>query len=128
MNQVLRKKINVLVHLANADGHFDVSEKAFLKDLLQEHGIDHHRLDSLKPENIDDVHTIVEKEQVLYWALQLIKADGEIHDDELAFCKAMALKLKFVPGVIDEYAHKQLPEFQVFKKEVDPFKMFSVRD
>jgi tellurite resistance protein len=128
MNQILKKKINLLVHLANADGHFDVSEKAFLKDLLVEQGVDHKKLESFQLDSMDDVHTIVDKEQVLYWAIQLIKADGEIHDDELAFCKAVALKLKFVPGVIDEYAHKPLPEFAVFKKEVDPFRLFSVRD
>jgi tellurite resistance protein len=128
MEQALKVKINLLIHLANADGTFDVSEKAFLKDLLKEKGVDHKKLELFETQDLSAVHTIVDKEQVLYWALQLIKADGEIHDDELAFCKAMALKLKFVPGVIEEFAHKPLPEFAVFKKEVDPFRLFSVRD
>jgi len=128
MNQALRNKINILVQLANADGHFDINEKAFLKDLLQEQGVDHKKLETLQAGNLEDLASIVEKEQVLYWGLQLIKADGEIHQDELAFCKAMALKLKFLPEVIDTYAHKELPDFATFKKETSPFKMFSVRD
>jgi uncharacterized tellurite resistance protein B-like protein len=128
MDQVLRRKINLLIHLANADGHFDVSEKAFIKDLLIERGIDHHKLENFESAGLGDLHTIVEKEQALYWALQLIKADGAIHSDEIAFCKAIAFRLKFLPEVIDEYLTKELPGFTVFKKEVDPFRTFTVRD
>jgi hypothetical protein len=126
MDQVLKKKIGVLIHLANADGKFDPSEREFLNGLLKERGIENINLDTISSQNVD-INAIVEKEQILYWALQLIKADGIIHTDELAFCKAMALKLKFLPAVIDEYANKNLPDFPVFKQEINPFKMFSTR-
>jgi uncharacterized membrane protein YebE (DUF533 family) len=128
MDQVLRRKINLLIHLANADGHFDVSEKAFIKDLLTERGIDHRKLENFETAGLEDIHAIVEKEQVLYWSLQLIKADGTIQADEIAFCKAIAFRLKFLPEVIDAYVSKELPEFTTFKKEVDPFRTFTVRD
>jgi uncharacterized tellurite resistance protein B-like protein len=128
MDQLLRKKINLLVHLANADGNFDVSEKAFIKDLLTEKGVDHKQLDAFVAGSLEDMHTIVDKEQALYWALQLVKADGVIHIDELAFCKAIAFRLKFLPEVVDEYVMKDLPEFAVFKKIVDPYRTFTVRD
>ena len=128
MNQALKQKLNVLIQLANADGHFDVTEKAFIKDLLTEQGIDHRALEAFELGNLKDIHTLVEKEQVLYWAIQLMKADGAIHADEIAFCKAVAFRLKFLPEVIDAFAVKELPEFSVFKKEVDPFRTFSVRD
>lgn len=128
MDQVLQKKINLLIHLANADGHFDVSERAFIKDLLTQKGIDHKNLDAFEKGNLGDVHTIVDKEQALYWALQLVKVDGVIHTDELAFCKAVAFRLKFLPEVVDEYVKKDLPEFSVFKKAVDPYRTFTVRD
>lgn len=128
MDQVLQKKINLLIHLANADGNFDVSEKAFIKDLLTERGIDHKKMEAFERNNLHDIQTIVDKEQALYWALQLVKIDGVIHIDEIAFCKAIAFRLKFLPAVIDEYANKDLPEFSVFKKEVDPYRTFTVRD
>jgi uncharacterized membrane protein YebE (DUF533 family) len=128
MDQVLQKKINLLIHLANADGHMDVSERAFLKDLLTEKGIDHRNLDDFEKRGLEDVHTIVDKEQALYWALQLVKVDGVIHTDEVAFCKAVAFRLKFLPEVVDEYVSKDLPEFAVFKKAVDPYRTFTVRD
>lgn len=128
MDQVLQKKINLLIHLANADGHMDVSERAFLKDLLTEKGIDHRNLDDFEKRGLEDVHTIVDKEQALYWALQLVKVDGIIHSDEVAFCKAVAFRLKFLPEVIDEYINKDLPDFTAFKKAVDPYRTFTVRD
>lgn len=129
MNQVLEKKINILIHLANADGHFDVTEKAFIKDLLTERGVNHKELnDALAKDSLHAIHTIVDKEQALYWALQLMKADGVLHTDELAFCKAVAFRLKFLPEVVEAYKDKELPEFMVFKREVDPYRNFSVRD
>lgn len=129
MNQVLEKKINILIHLANADGHFDVTEKAFIKDLLVERGVDHKQLDeALSKDSLKDIHTIVDKEQALYWALQLVRVDGVLHTDEIAFCKTVAFRLKFLPEVVDAYKDKALPEFNVFKIEVEPFRTFTVRD
>jgi uncharacterized membrane protein YebE (DUF533 family) len=129
MNSVLEKKINILIQLANADGHFDVTEKAFIKDLLMEQGVNHKELkDRLAKDGLKDIHTIVEKEQALYWALQLAKADGMVHTDEIAFCKAVAFRLKFMPEVVDAYQDKPLPEFTIFKQEVSPYRNFSVRD
>lgn len=129
MNKVLETKINILIRLANADGHFDVTEKAFIKDLLVERGIDHKELtEVLAKDSLKDIHTIVDKEQALYWALQLIKADGILHTDELAFCKAVAFRLKFLPEVVDAYKDKDLPDFTVFKQEIVPYRNFSVRD
>lgn len=104
MDHVLEKKINLLVRLANADGHFDVTEKAFIKDLLQERGVDHRELnEALAMDSLKDLHTIVDKEQALYWALQLIKVDGILHANEIAFCKTIAFRLKFLPEVVDAY-------------------------
>ncbi len=129
MNKVLEKKINMLIHLANADGHFDVSEKAFIKDLLIEQGVNHKELNEVLSKNsLSDMHTIVDKEQALYWALQLARIDDVLHTDEIAFCKTVAFRLKFLPEVIDFYKNKPLPAFEQFKKDVDPFRNFSVRD
>jgi uncharacterized membrane protein YebE (DUF533 family) len=129
MDQVLEKKINLLVRLANADGHFDVTEKAFIKDLLEERGVNHKELnEALAKDSLKNIHTIVDKEQALYWALQLTKADGILHTDEIAFCKAVAFRLKFLPEVVDVYTSRELPAFNVFKQEVDPFRTFRVLD
>lgn len=97
--------------------------------MLIERGVDHKELnDALAKNSLKDMHTIIDKEQALYWALQLAKADGILHTDELAFCKAVAFRLKFLPEVVDAYKDRELPEFNLFKKEVDPFRNFSVRN
>lgn len=127
MDQGLEKKINLLIQLANADGHFDVSEKAFIKDLLKEQGVDHKKLDDFEKNGLADIHTIVDHEQALYWALQLAKIDGVLHTDELAFCKAVAFKLKFSPEIVEVYKTKELPEFNLFKKEVNQYRTSTVR-
>lgn len=126
MNHVLEKKINILIHLANADGHFDVTEKAFIKDLLAERGVDHKQLEEvLAKDSLKDMHTIVDKEQALYWALQLVRVDGVLHTDEVSFCKTVAFRLKFLPEVVDAYKDKELPGFNIFKREVEPFRTFT---
>lgn len=129
MNQLLEKKINILIQLANADGHFDVTEKAFIKDLLIERGVHHKELNEvLAKDSLKDIHTIIDKEQALYWSLQLAKVDGQLHADEVVFCKTVAFRLKFLPEVVDAYKDKELPTFTVFKQEVDPFRTFTVKD
>jgi hypothetical protein len=39
MTEVVRKKMNLLIHLAQIDGQFDESEKKVLESLLTEAGI-----------------------------------------------------------------------------------------
>jgi uncharacterized membrane protein YebE (DUF533 family) len=125
MDQVLEKKINLLVRLANADGHFDVTEKAFINDLLEERGIDHRELNEvLASDSLKDIHTIVDKEQALYWAIQLMKADGILHTAEISFCRTIAFRLRFLPRIVEAYKDRELPAFNVFKQEIDPYRTF----
>lgn len=41
MEEVIHKKLNLLVHLAKIDGKFDDTEKEVLESLLQQAGIQH---------------------------------------------------------------------------------------
>jgi len=123
MDETLKKKINLLVHLAKSDGKFHVAEKAFLKDLLQQRGVVNFNLDALAIEAnpLKEMAAVIDKQELLYWCLQLIKADGVMHADEVAYCKALAIKLKFSPLVIDKYALEQLPVFELFREELQRF-------
>jgi len=119
MEDVLKKKINLLVHLANADGKFHSSERKFLEELLQTHGVKDFDFNKTAKNGspFDDAGSIVEKEELLYWAFQLIKIDGEIHPDEIAYCKALAIKLNFMPGIVDHYKSIDLPPLNKFREE-----------
>ena len=120
MDETLRKKINLLVHLAKSDGKFHVSETAFLKDLLRKNGEENFDLGNV-PIDIDPLNGLdvrLDKEELLYTCLQLIRADGIIHSDEVNFCKQVAEKLNLNPLVVDAYSNVALPSFEVFSQEL----------
>lgn len=120
MEDVLKKKINLLVHLAKADGHFHLAERKFLEELLTKHKVSGYELTRTLQKNPEFAETegMVEKELLLYWAFQLIKADGEIHADEVAYCKALAIKLGFQSTIVDFYKDQDLPSLDNFISEV----------
>jgi uncharacterized membrane protein YebE (DUF533 family) len=124
MNTLLQKKINLLVHLAKADGHLDESEKQLIQEILLEAG-EHTQVDwdQSTAGAIEGVTQIQDKEKLLHWALRLIKIDGILHADEIAYCKALAIKLKFKPELIDHYTNADLPELESFAKSVLRFRL-----
>jgi uncharacterized membrane protein YebE (DUF533 family) len=124
MNTLLQKKINLLIHLAKADGHLDESEKKLILEILGETG-EHAQVDwNQSSTNSMEVATqIYDKEKLLHWALRLIKIDGILHVDEIAYCKALAIKLKFKPELIDHFSNEDLPEFEQFAISASHFKL-----
>jgi tellurite resistance protein len=119
MNEVVRKKLNLLVHLANLDGKFDQTERDVLSSMLKEAGtaIDQFS-ENGKPILLSDYDNGVDKIDVLYWAIRLIKADGKIHPDELAFCKALALKLGFNLSVLDVLVSEPILSKAEFEEKI----------
>jgi uncharacterized membrane protein YebE (DUF533 family) len=124
MNTLLQKKINLLVHLAKADGHLDDSEKKLIQEILLEAG-EEQSVDWSQSTTgaLDGVAQIQDKEKLLHWALRLIKIDGILHADEIAYCKALAIKLKFRPDVIDHYVNTDLPELKQFLETVGKYRL-----
>ena len=125
MDDVNKKKLNLLTHLAKIDGDFHKSEQKLINEIIEQQGFnkeDFHLLD----DNVDalaiaheDLH---EKEELLYLALKLIQADSIIDDTEVEFCQKLAVKLGYKPEVIDHYAHIILPDRDQFDKELDSWK------
>ena len=124
MDETIRKRINLLIHLAMADGKYHKSEKELIDSLIAQHGM---KDSDFKHREEDDspffgIQAIGNKEELIYLALKLIKIDGSIHSDEIAFCKAMALKLRFSPNIIDSYVHESLPEIGAFIQNAQQFR------
>lgn len=125
MDDVTKKKLNLLTHLAKIDGDFHKSEQRLINEIIEQRGFkkeDFHLLD----DNVDamamaheDLH---EKEELLFLALKLIQADSIIDDAEVEFCQELASKLGYKPDVIDHFAHKSLPSREEFDKELDNWK------
>lgn len=117
MNTLIQKKVNLLVHLAKIDGHLDESEKKLILEVLLSAGENPsvNWAQSVKYP-LNNVFETAEPERLLYWALKLIKVDGILHNDEIAYCKALAVKLKYKPAIIDHFTKTDLPELVDFVK------------
>lgn len=129
MNEIIRKKLNLLVHLANIDGDFDQTEHEVLESMIKEAG--GRKLDTINSSekfNLNDLGNRIDKPDILYWALRMIKADGIIHPDESAYCKALAVKLNYKPEVIDFFTREDLGDRKDFKKLSQSFSASSVMD
>lgn len=95
-----------LVALAKIDGHFHDKEKDFLFDIGLKYG--------LKPRQIEEIflHTgssqfyipssHEQKMGVLFDTVGLMMADEVIEDSEMAFCKEMALEMKYDTEILND--------------------------
>ena len=124
MDALLRKKINLLVHLAHIDGKLDQSEQDLLEKLLVDHH-DHIDLTKAQAINLNDFRNISSKADILYWALKLIKVDGTIHPDEAAYCKALAVKLNYNAEVVDYFIQHDIGEAGDFKMKISHYAILS---
>ena len=120
MNKYTKRKLNLLIYLANVDGKFHKAEKALLQEFVKEKGFDigDFRLLETYDEKNHDLPLVDDKKEMLFLAIKLIQADNVIDKKELAFCKDIAAKLGYNADVIDEYAHQNLNR-ESFDKKID---------
>jgi uncharacterized tellurite resistance protein B-like protein len=118
MNKLLARKINLLLHLAKVDGHFDLAEKMLLLSILKEGGLEESYLDQHSQENVDliGLRDVGNKEELLFWVLKLIHADGLLHPSELAYAKIVARQLNFREDVIIFFQERSIPSLLEFEK------------
>lgn len=110
MNKYTKRKLNLLIYLAQVDGKFHKAEKALLKEFVNEKGLDMKDFRLLEPldENSHDLPMTDDKKEMLFLAIKLMQADNVIDKKELEFCKKIASKLGYDAAVVDEYAHHEL--------------------
>ncbi|MCB0503907.1 MAG: TerB family tellurite resistance protein [Cyclobacteriaceae bacterium] len=106
MDAVLRKKINILIHLAGADGHFDDSERAFIYNICLRHGVDLETIGDLiaNPEPIGSLGALSHASAVDYLteSILLMLVDGKVLPSEILFCQEMGIHLGFPKLAVDE--------------------------
>ncbi len=106
MDAVLRKKINILIHLAGADGHFDDSERAFIYNICLRHGVDLDTIGDLiaEPESIGSLGALSHATAVDYLteSILLMLVDGKVLPGEILFCQDMGIRLGFPKSAVDE--------------------------
>lgn len=110
LNRSDRKKtmshIRNLIALAYADGKFTDDEKMYIAMVAEESGINKEEFKKIvqNPEKIkfhvpkNDEDKIEE----LYDLILLMMVDGELDENEILFCRMIALKLGFSYQIVDE--------------------------
>lgn len=123
MNEIDKRKLNMLVHLAKVDGKFAKSERSLLHQFVKEKGLQETMLDG-EGESLPYSEIKADtngKIDLLFWVLRLIKADDVIHDKELIYARSLAIKLNFKEEIITHFITKPLPDYDKFENEVNRF-------
>ncbi|HMV08640.1 MAG TPA: TerB family tellurite resistance protein [Cyclobacteriaceae bacterium] len=107
MDIVTRKKLNLLIQLAEADKHFARSEREMIYRIAKDRNFSEDDVNELikNPEPIGSLGalSIDQKLDYLLTSIQLMFADQKIFDSELTFCRNVAIKLGFKKGIIDYF-------------------------
>lgn len=125
MDIVTKKKLNILIQLAEADKHFAKSERDMIFKIARERQFSEEIVDSLirNPEPIDTLGALSmdQKFDYLISCIDLIFVDQKVFESELIFARGIAIKLGFKKNVVDymieNISKKQLNElkYKVFQ-------------
>lgn len=105
MDIVTKKKLNILIQLAEADKHFAKSEREMIFKIAKDRQFPEEVVHSLirNPEPIDTLGALSndQKFDYLISCVELIFVDHKIFESELIFSRGIAIKLGFKKNVID---------------------------
>jgi uncharacterized tellurite resistance protein B-like protein len=105
MDIVTKKKLNILIQLAEADKHFAKSEREMIFKIAKDRQFSEDVVNSLirNPEPIDTLGalSVDQKFDYLVSCIELIFVDQKIFESELIFSRGIAIKLGFKKNVVD---------------------------
>ena len=105
MNPLIKKKLSILVRLADIDGEFANIEKSFIEEIALKNGVDDKELYQLfdNPEPIGSLGALSYDKSVEYLcdSLSLIAVDNKILPSEIILCEDIGLRLGFQKRGID---------------------------
>lgn len=107
MDIVTRKKLNLLIQLAESDKHFARSERELIYRIAKDRNFSEDDVNQLikNPEPIGSLGALSSEQKMDYLltSIELMFADQKIFDSELTFCRNVAIKLGFKKGIIDYF-------------------------
>jgi len=105
MDIVTKKKLNILIQLAEADKHFAKAEREMIQKIAQDRKFPEDEVNQLirNPEPIDTLGALSNDQKFNYLmdCIDLIFADQKIFESEIIFTKSIAIKLGFKKNVVD---------------------------
>ncbi len=127
MDIITKKKLNILIQLAEADKHFAKSEREMIFKIAKDRQFPEDIVDSLirNPEPIDSLGALSmdQKFDYLQSCIDLIFVDQKIFESELIFGRSIAIKLGFKKNVVDYLVenNSQKPLNELKNKVFDEF-------
>ncbi len=105
MDIVTKKKLNILIQLAEADKHFAKTEREMILKIAQDRKFPEEEVNQLirNPEPIDTLGALSNDQKFSYLidCIDLIFADQKVFESEIIFTKSIAIKLGFKKNVVD---------------------------
>ena len=106
MDIVARKKINILIQVAQIDHELLQSEVDLIREIGRKNHLTTSEIDELfsNPEVIGSLGALSSKQKFdyLYDCIRVIKADGIVKKSEVIFAQSIAINLGFKKDIIDE--------------------------
>lgn len=116
MDIVTKKKLNILIQLAQVDKEFASSERDMVYQIARERKFSEEAVTDLivNPEPIGSLGALSQEQKFDYLlsAVEMVFADHKVLDSEIIFTKSIAIKLGFRKGVVDYLVenYKNSPE------------------
>lgn len=105
MDIVTKRKLNILIQLAEADKHFAKVEREMIFQIARERNFAEEVVTELirNPEPIESLGALSEAQKLDYLisSIELIFVDQKIFESELIFTRNIAIKLGFKKNIVD---------------------------
>lgn len=102
----LNRVLNVLVHLAESDGHISEEEQKMIIRIGKENGLNVDQVEELikDPKPIKAINDLPKesKLELIIDVIRLMKIDDKAHQQEIKFCESIAVKLGYRAEVIKD--------------------------
>jgi hypothetical protein len=129
MDETLRRKINLLVHLAHADNHFDIKEKAFIYNVCLRHGVELDMIGDMieKPDPVLQLNDLPEMVRLDYLAdsLLIILVDGKLLPREIRFFYQIGEQLNFqkmlLDALVSEVSKEPTVTYEILRSRIEQY-------
>ncbi len=105
MDIVTKKKLNILIQLAEADKHFAKTERDMIFQIAKSRNFPEETVNNLisNPEPIESLGALSQAQKLDYLisSIELIFVDQKIFESEIIFTRNIAIKLGFKKNVVD---------------------------
>jgi uncharacterized tellurite resistance protein B-like protein len=105
MDIVTKRKLNILIQLAEADRDFAKSEREMILRIARDRKFEEETVNALikNPEPIESLGALSQAQKFDYLTscIELIFVDGKVLNSELTFARNIAIKLGFKKTIID---------------------------